>query len=103
MSEPAPPHGKDDGVHPLARPFLFLDSTRARDIISLCIVLIAMILLAIDFFVDRHGETEIAETPGFYAVYGFACFALAVLSGWPLRAILMRGPDYYGESEDGDA
>lgn len=103
MSEPTRTPGGEDGIHPLARPFLFLDKTFVRDVISLCIVLIAMVLLAIDFFVDRHGETQAAEIPGFYAVYGFICFAAAVLSGWPLRALLMRGPDYYGESEDSDA
>lgn len=103
MSEPGQTPGREDGVHKLARPFLFLDRTAARDVISLCIVLIAMILLAVDFFIDRHGETQAAETPGFFAIYGFVCFAAAVLAGWPLRAILMRGPDYYGESEDSDA
>ncbi len=103
MTDKTPRPAPENGIHPLARPFLWLDKSFARDVISLCIVLIAMILLAVDFFVHRHGETAIAERPGFFAIFGFISFAFAVLMGWPLRALLMRGPDYYGESEDSDA
>lgn len=102
MTDHKPPReaeGGDGAIHPVARPFLWLDKTRARDAISLCIVLIAVILLVVDFFVHRHGETAIAERPGFFAIFGFISFAFAVLSGWPLRRLLSRPADYYGESE----
>ena len=103
MSDMPPRPEREDRIHPLARPFLFLDRPAARDVISLCIVLIAMALFAADFFLDRHGETGAAETKGFFSVFGFAAFGLIVLSGWPLRALLTRAPDFYGESEDGNA
>ena len=37
---------------------------------------------------------------GFYELEGFFGFCLAVLAGWPLRALLGRRPDYY--KQDGD-
>lgn len=91
---------REDGVHPFARPFLFLDNSRVRNIISACVLALAAILLLVDLFVSRHDYLHFAETKTFYALFGFAAFAAAVLSGWPLRILLGRKEDYYGEPED---
>lgn len=93
---------REDGIHPFARPFLFLDDTRARNIISMIVLALAAILLLVDLFISRHDYLHFAETRTFYALFGFAAFAFAVLSGWPLRVLLGRKEDYYGEPDDDD-
>jgi hypothetical protein len=40
--------------------------------------------------------------PGFYALFGFLAFGVAVLSGWPLGKLLRRREDYY-ETRSGEA
>ncbi len=100
MTDPQRADAPDRSVHSFARPFLWLDKPFVRDVISLGVVVTGMILLAIDIFVDRHGETALAERPGFYAIIGFIGLAMAVLACWPLRALLLRRN---GGAEDGDA
>ena len=52
-------------------------------------------LLALDLFLHKHEEFDIAAWFGFYAVYGFlACVAL-VLIAKKLRGMLKRSEDYY--------
>jgi len=52
-------------------------------------------LVAIDLFLHKHEEFDIAAWFGFYAAYGFfACVAL-VLIAKQLRRVLMRSENYY--------
>ncbi|WP_051122716.1 hypothetical protein [Euryhalocaulis caribicus] len=98
------PAGKspETGIHPVSRYFLFLDDPKVRTLISFGVIAVAVILLVADFFVSRHAYDYVAfsETNGFYAIYGFIGFAFVVLMGWPLRALLGRSEDYYGEPDD---
>ncbi len=91
---------REDGIHPFARPFLFLDDTRARNIISAAVLALAVILLLADLLVSRHDYLHFAETRTFYALAGAAALSIVVLSAWPLRALLGRKEDYYGEPDD---
>jgi len=90
----------DSGVHPAARPFLFLDKANVRTAISFGVIGLAALLLLVDFLVHRHEYLALGETRGFYAAFGFIAFGFVVLTGWPLRALLGRGEDYYGEPDD---
>lgn len=56
-----------------------------------------VILLAFDFFYDRHTEHSLEEIPGFYALYGFVGVAVLIVLAKELRKIVARGEDYYGE------
>lgn len=91
---------QNSGIHPVSKHFLFLDNPNIRTLISFIVVGIAVALLVADFAVHRHDETRIGGINGFYAIYGFIGFVLIVLAGWPLRALLGRGEDYYGEPDD---
>lgn len=81
-------------IHPLARPFLFLDSKLGRTLpFWIFLVLLAATLVG-EYFHHFHAEFEY-QFFGFYAAMGFFGFCLAVLMGWPLRALLGRDEDYY--------
>ena len=56
-------------------------------------------MIVIDLGVNRHEYLDFANATGFYAIWGFAAFAIAVLSGWPLGKLLRRDEDYYGEAD----
>ena len=45
---------------------------------------------------------DVTSVPGFYGVFGFVAFGLAVLSGLPLGHALRRPEDYY-ERRSGEA
>lgn len=58
-----------------------------------------IVLLALDFVLDRHGEHPLENIPGFYALYGFVvCVLLVVIAKW-MRTVLMRSENYYAEQE----
>jgi hypothetical protein len=91
---------KDDDMHPLSKVlFGWVDSPRTPTIFLIVVIAICVILFALDVFVDRHDYFHFAESTGFYALWGFGAFALAVLSGWPLGKLLRRDEDYYGEAD----
>ena len=61
------------------------------------LVAACVLLVAADFFYDKHGHFSFEEIPGFHAIFGFVTFAAAVLIGKELRKLLMRKEDYYDE------
>ncbi|MBO6687641.1 MAG: hypothetical protein JJ931_07930 [Henriciella sp.] len=81
--------------------FGWVESPRTPFLLLLIVVLISVGLIVADVFIDRHEYkyTAFAESTGFYAFWGFAAFAIAVLSGWPLGKLLRRDEDYYGEAD----
>lgn len=90
----------DDDMHPMSRLlFGWVSSPRTPLILLVLTIVIAVGLVLIDFVVNRHEYLDFANANGFYAIWGFAAFALAVLSGWPLGKLLRRGEDYYGEAD----
>lgn len=96
----APKTVKDDDVHPLSKVLLgWVESPRTPTILLVLVIVICAALFIADAFVDRHDYFHLAESTGFYALWGFGAFAIAVLSGWPLGKLLRRDEDYYGEAD----
>jgi len=96
------PKPSDEHTHPMAKLlFGWVESPRTPLLLLLIVGLICAGLIVADLFVHRHEYkyTSFAESTGFYAFWGFAAFATAVLSGWPLGKLLRRDEDYYGEAD----
>lgn len=56
---------------------------------------VCALLIAVDYFVPKHGPFAIEHWFGFYGFFGFlACVAL-VLIAKQLRRVLMRPENYY--------
>ena len=94
------PQPNDDDMHPMSRLlFGWVSSPRTPMILLVLTLMIALVLVLVDFAINRHEYLDFANANGFYAIWGFAAFALAVLSGWPLGKLLRRDEDYYGEAD----
>ena len=52
-------------------------------------------LALIDLFLEKHVHYAFEKFPFFHAAFGFVAFSLIVLTGRPLRRLLMRKEDYY--------
>lgn len=61
------------------------------------LVLIAVILVPLEFIVHRHGEIALEDIWLFPAIYGFVAFVFIVYAGRALRLLIMRREDYYDE------
>lgn len=96
--EPIKPSNSD--MHPLSKLlFGWVDSPRTPLLLLILVIVISVGLVLVDLGIDRHEYVDLANANGFYAIWGFAAFGLAVLSGWPLGKLLRRDEDYYGEAE----
>ena len=94
------PQPSDHDMHPMSRLlFGWVSSPRTPMVLLVLTLVIALGLVLIDFAVNRHEYLDFANANGFYAIWGFVAFALAVLSGWPLGKLLRRDEDYYGEAD----
>lgn len=92
--------GDTGDMHPVSRLlFGWVESPRTPIILLILVILLAIGLVVVDLGIHRHEYLEFANATGFYAMWGFGSFALAVLSGWPLGKLLRRDEDYYGEAE----
>ena len=60
------------------------------------------VLIGLEVVFSHRPVTSIVTVPGFFGIFGFAAFAIAVLSGWPLGKLLRRPEDYY-ETRSGEA
>ncbi len=91
----------EPGEHPLSILLFSWMRNQAFGRFLLAAVAAACLLLAaLDLLVLRHIGKGIASTPAFHGLFGFVAFALIVLSGWPLGALLRRRPDYYDQPEE---
>ena len=54
-----------------------------------------LLLVAADLVLHRHDDLPIAETIGFYALYGFVACVSLVLAAKLLRRAVKRPEDYY--------
>ncbi len=90
----------DSTMHPMSKLlFGWVSSPRTPLIFLILVVVICFVLVVIDVSLNRHDYFSFANANGFYAIWGFLAFALAVLSGWPLGKLLRRDEDYYGEAD----
>jgi len=92
----------DDGIHPAARPFLWLGAHQVQRGFMWVIGALALIFVGTDFLHHRYGYFSWDGTFGFYAWYGFLSFAFVVLMGWPLRKLTSRPENYYGDEDKPD-
>ncbi|WP_019961383.1 hypothetical protein [Woodsholea maritima] len=91
---------KDDGVHPFAKPFLFLDKPSVRGAFFWLFLVGTLAMIGLQAIHHFHPHGGPGDVFGFYAIMGFFGFCFAVLMGWPLRAILGRKADYYTQEGD---
>ena len=62
---------------------------------KLVLLILAFVLLVLEFFVHRHAETDIENIFFFPALYAFVICVAIVLGGIVLRKLVMRREDYY--------
>ena len=62
---------------------------------KLVLLILAFVLLLLEFFVHRHVETDIENIFFFPALYAFVICVAIVLGGIVLRKLVMRREDYY--------
>ena len=91
-----------DDIHPLAKPFLFLDGKWARALPFWIFLIGTLAMLGLEYWHPFHHVSDYDGVFGFYAIVGFFGFAFAVLMGWPLRKLLGRDENYYGEEDRDD-
>jgi hypothetical protein len=101
--EKKPPQLGEPGEHPLS--VLLFSWMRTKLFFRVAMALLAAlgaVLIALEFVLSHRPMTSIENIPGFFGVFGFVAFAIAVLSGWPLGRLLRRPEDYY-ETRSGEA
>ena len=87
-------------IHPVSKLlFGWTQHSRIGLILLAVVAIICATLVVLDLGLHRHEYIDEANATGFYAIWGFGAFALAVLSGWPLGKLLRRDEDYYGEAD----
>ena len=69
---------------------------------TILLVVIALVLFILEFFLHRHGATAIESSFMFPAIFGFLAFALIVQVGKWLRPLLMRPEEFYEEGTSDD-
>lgn len=99
---PKPETPEEDQIHPMAKPFLWLDSKWAKELPFWIFGGLAGLMLVLEFLHPFHAVSKWDEVFGFYEIEGFFGFCLAVLLGWPLRRLLGRKEDYYDQEGDND-
>ena len=62
---------------------------------KLVLLILAFVLLLLEFFVHRHAEIDIENIFFFPALYAFVICVAIVLGGIVLRKLVMRREDYY--------
>ncbi|MBO6797173.1 hypothetical protein [Maricaulis sp.] len=93
----------DELIHPLARPFLWLDAKWLKSSMFWIFGILTVAFVAADVFHPRHEYVHLAEITGFYAMWGFGAFVLAVMIGWiVIRGVLGREENYWDEEGDND-
>ena len=95
-----PKQPSDENMHPMSKLlFGWVEAPRTPFLLLVIVVAISAVLIVADLAINRHDYLDFANATGFYAFWGFAAFAIAVLSGWPLGKLLRRDEDYYGEAD----
>jgi len=76
-------------------PITFLDSGKNRRRVRIWFYAALAVLLAVDFFVAKHGHFAWEEAPGFYAAYGFIGCVGLIFVAKGLRYLVKRDEGYY--------
>ncbi len=73
----------------------WLDQSGNVSKIFYAVVTVCLLLLAADFFYDKHAEHPLEQYFGFSAFFGFVSYVFIVFAAKQLRKIVMRPEDYY--------
>lgn len=93
----------EPGEHPMS--VLLFSWMRAKlfvRVLAIALGIIGLMSIGLEVWLSHKPIKDVTSTPGFYAVFGFVAFGVAVLSGWPLGRILRQPEDYY-ETRSGEA
>lgn len=89
----------DEGVHPMSKVlFGWTERKNIGAILFWGFAIASVALLLADLAVDRHDKVALANSAGFYGLWGFLSFSFVVLMGWPLGRLLRRDENYYGDA-----
>jgi hypothetical protein len=105
MSDVTPP-GKDKlqdlpqlgepGEHPLSvLLFSWMRTTLFFRALMAALAALGALLIGLEFLLAPRAYASLESLPGFFGVFGFVAFGLAVLSAWPLGRLMRRRQDYY--------
>lgn len=61
------------------------------------LIALAVIVVALEFILHRHGKISLEDLPLFPALFGLVMAFVVVGAGYALKALLSRGEDYYDE------
>ncbi|PHR55284.1 MAG: hypothetical protein COA47_14165 [Robiginitomaculum sp.] len=86
-----------DGIHPAARPFLWVGNHGVQRGFIWLVGALMLVFIGLDYTFNRHGHFSWEAAKGFYAIFGFLAFTFVVLMGWPLRKWTGRPETYYGD------
>ncbi len=93
--KPAKPIDDKQEYTPLAKRFLWADSSSAVERVIFYLSVTCTVLFVLDFIIHRHAYAPGEGIPGFYAVVGFVAFTLIVLGAKQLRRVILRNEHYY--------
>lgn len=86
----------EPGEHPLSvLLFSWMRKPRVSLYIMIGLAVIGVGLIGVEWLISSHRIKDVTYVPGFYGVFSFIAFAVAVLIGWPLGKLLRRPEDYY--------
>jgi hypothetical protein len=60
---------------------------------------ICILLVAVDFIIHRHIETDIEKIPAFYVIYAFLACVFFVLIANQLQKLIMRDENFYKNAQ----
>lgn len=87
-----------DGIHPAAKPFLFLGEEKVkRNFIWLPLIGMVICVILGLIYPQKHPLPIEKYVPGSWAVWGFLAYSLIVLGAPALFKLLARDEAYYGE------
>jgi hypothetical protein len=71
------------------------DNPRNVRLLRAVFYLALAVVVAAEFFIDKHPEFGVDHFTGFYAVYGFISYVLLIVVAKGIRKFVMRKEDYY--------
>lgn len=95
-----PPQLGEPGEHPLS---VFLFSWMRSKLFFRCFMAgiagLGALMIGLELLLAPRAYVSVESLPGFFGIFGFLAFGLAVLSGWPLGRALRRPETYYDMDE----
>lgn len=83
----------------LGRALQWVDKPGSATLLFWLLAVLCAVLTLLDFAYVKHEKVLMANTFGFYAVFGFLAFTFIIFAAKALRLIIRRPEDYYGEQD----